>query len=123
MSGTGFLLKKLASRSARFQVGVAGRIAGFRYVLVRPGFWGVSGGAAAAAPSLKKESPVVSAVGGFNTPPTLTYWRSWALMSSGVSTRRETLICGSGISWPSHMVDVKCPYAPSVRIAFCAAVA
>ena len=90
---------------------------------MRPGNCDASAASAAEAPSLKNESPVVSAVCGLSTPLTLRNWLSCAVMSSGVSTIRETLICGSGMSWPSQLVGVKWPYAPSVRIAFCAAVA
>jgi len=119
-SGTGDLLKKLLSRSARLQL-VPGPMS---VLCAMPGNCDDTKLSAAWAPSAKNEYPVVSADCGFSTPAgAVRYSFSWPLMSSGVSTSRETLSCASGMSWPSQPAGATWPYAPSVRIAFWAAVA
>ena len=127
MLGAGDALKKLDSRSACVQPFTTGGDAvlnvGCRKECELSENWAANAVSAAFAPSVKNESPVVSAVVGVSVPFTLTNCCSWPLMSSGVSTSRETLTCGIGMSWPSQFVGVKWPYAPSVAIAFCAAVA
>src|SRR5690242_13499190 len=113
MLGTGEALKKLESRSAFVQPVTTGGVpanVGCRIAFeVRLGNWLESARSAAAAPSEKNESPVIRALVGPMTPFTCRNCESWLLMSSGLSTTRDTLTWGIGMSCPSQFVGVKWP--------------
>src|SRR6059058_2767127 len=98
MLGTEEALKKLDRRSACVQpVTVVPVSVGWRILVdVSAGNWRDRATFAAAAPSEKNESPVISALVGPSVPFAPRNCESCPLMSSGVSTTRETLTCGIG---------------------------